>query len=473
MKSRMIHLPITLVLLAILASLVPLRSLADQLDLVVTPASGVDFCRAAQPCDGYDCGSQVVTRNACPGSLYPGDGHCWAGCSPTAAAVILNYWDQNGYPGLTDSMVQAIVDLHDDMGTHPCGGTSPISNQINGIETYASSRGFAFDAELVWYPSFDDLRQEIDARRPVFVSNGGHSFVCKGYDTNDQKLLLDMNYGDPNDPERGANVLKTYSDSGIVRAIVIRPPAPTPTPTPTPIPVPPIGDFNGDEYEDIVTSIGDSSGDVWVALNNGGTGFSTANKWHDWFAPDNEIPGAGDFNNDGYDDIVTFVSDGSGDVFVALNSGGTGFGIGHKWHDWFAPNDEIPGVGDFDNDGYDDIVTFTSDANGNVYVALNNGGTGFGTGHKWHDWFAPNDEIPGVGNFNKDGYDDIVTFTNDSDDRVWVALNNRGTGFGTSSLWYPMASTPTPTNTPTQTPTCTPTPTTTTKVYLPVVIKNQ
>lgn len=200
-----------------------LMPMAVKKELAVTPASGVDFCRAAQSCPD-DCDEKVkITRAACPPPLYPGDGHCWNGCSPTAAAVILNYWDQHGYSGLTDSMVQAMLDLHDHMGTHPCGDTSPISNQINGIETYASARGFAFDAELVWYPSFDDLKQEIDAGRPVFVSNGGHSFVCKGYNTDGQQLLLDMNYGDPTHPTRGANVPKTYSDSGIVRAIVIRP----------------------------------------------------------------------------------------------------------------------------------------------------------------------------------------------------------------------------------------------------------
>jgi hypothetical protein len=196
--------------------------LADRQELAVTPASGVDFCQAAQYCAGYQCGDQVIEPTDC-GYYYPGVGYCWAGCAPTAAAVVLNYWNQNGYPGLADSMVQAIIDLHDHMQTPPCGGPTNYDNQIDGIRAYLSARGFAFEAEAIT-PSFDALKQEINGGRPVILSNGGHSFVCKGYDDTDQQLLLDMNYGDPGDSDRGASVWRSYSSLGIVHAIALRPP---------------------------------------------------------------------------------------------------------------------------------------------------------------------------------------------------------------------------------------------------------
>ncbi|MBN1331921.1 VCBS repeat-containing protein [Candidatus Dojkabacteria bacterium] len=199
-----------------------------------------------------------------------------------------------------------------------------------------------------------------------------------------------------------------------------------------------VGDFDGDHFkDDIVTFTGDGSSKVWVALGDGEASFqSSASLWHSWFAPNNEIPLIGDFNNDGYDDIVTFVSDGGGDVWVALNNGGTGFGTSSKWHSYFAPNDEIPAIGDFNDDGYDDIVTFTSDGWGDVWVALNDGGTGFGTASKWNDWFAPYDEVPAIGDFDNDGLDDIVTFVSDGGGDVWVALSNGSSSFEGSSKWH-------------------------------------
>ncbi|MBN1331465.1 S8 family serine peptidase [Candidatus Dojkabacteria bacterium] len=200
--------------------------------------------------------------------------------------------------------------------------------------------------------------------------------------------------------------------------------------------VPEVGDFNHDGYDDIVTFTSDGWGDVWIALNNSGTGFNTSSKWHDWFAPYDEIPAVGDFNDDGYDDIITFTSDGWGDVWVALNDQAGGFDTATKWHDWFAPFNEIPRIGDFNGDGYDDIATFTSDGWGDVWIALNNQTGGFNTATKWHDWFAPFDEIPAVGDFNNDSYDDIATFTSDGWGDVWVALNSQSSSFNTSTKWH-------------------------------------
>ena len=62
-------------------------------------------------------------------------------------------------------------------------------------------------------------------------------------------------------------------------------------------------------------------------------------------------------------------------------------GASAKWHDWFAPGGEFPYVGDFDDDGKDDIVTFTYNNAADVYVALSIG-NGFGAGAKWHDFFG-------------------------------------------------------------------------------------
>ncbi|MER6949581.1 FG-GAP-like repeat-containing protein [Nonomuraea sp. NPDC000554] len=141
-----------------------------------------------------------------------------------------------------------------------------------------------------------------------------------------------------------------------------------------------------------------------------------------------------DFNGDGKDDVVTFTHGTDADVYVATSNGAKFDGTSVKWHDFFAPGGETPYTGDFNGDGKDDIVTFTQGPNADVYVAPSTG-TSFGAATKWHDFFATSGEIPAVGDFNGDGKDDIVTFTRGTNADVYVALST-GSGFGTASVWH-------------------------------------
>ena len=160
-------------------------------------------------------------------------------------------------------------------------------------------------------------------------------------------------------------------------------------------------------------------------------GFGPGAKWHDWFAPANEVPEVGDFNGDGLDDIVTFVGDGR--VYAALSTGSSFEGTGVLWHGSFHMAGEVPGTGDFDGDGLDDIVTFVGD--GRVYAALSTGSSFEGTAVLWHDWFCLADEVPGTGDFNGDGLDDVIAFDL-ADSDVYVALSD-GSGFvGTGLAWH-------------------------------------
>ncbi|WP_373294312.1 FG-GAP-like repeat-containing protein, partial [Lentzea pudingi] len=194
---------------------------------------------------------------------------------------------------------------------------------------------------------------------------------------------------------------------------------------------PAVGDVNGDGRDDIIVFTGGSAADVYVALSTG-SGFGPAMKWHDFFAPGDEFPAVGDVNGDGRDDLIVFTRGNDADVHVALSTG-TGYGPASKWHDFFAPGAEEPRVGDFDGDGRDDIVVFTRGNDADVHVALSTG-TGYGPAIKWHDFFAPSVEFPYVGDFNGDGRDDIVVFTKDANSDVHVALST-ATSFGPASRW--------------------------------------
>ncbi|MET7747541.1 N-acetylmuramoyl-L-alanine amidase [Micromonospora sp. NPDC005367] len=195
------------------------------------------------------------------------------------------------------------------------------------------------------------------------------------------------------------------------------------------------GDFDGDGRDDIVAFTHGSLADVYVALSTG-TAFAGATKWHDWFAPDAEVPAVGDVNGDGRDDIITFTHDTAGDVYVALSTGSSFSGTATKWHEYFSIAGEYPAVGDVNGDGRDDIITFTQGpaTASDVIVALSTG-TSFGPPQKWHDLFAVGAEQPRVGDINGDGKDDIVTFTCNTDADVYAAIST-GTSFaGTTVKW--------------------------------------
>ncbi|NEB15860.1 FG-GAP repeat domain-containing protein [Streptomyces coelicoflavus] len=193
------------------------------------------------------------------------------------------------------------------------------------------------------------------------------------------------------------------------------------------------GDFNGDQKADIVTFAHGPEADVYVSLSNG-DGFGPATVWHDFFAQRHEVPAVGDVNGDGFDDIVTFTHDADAKVFVALSNGKDGFHTATVWHDFFAPAGEFPALGDIDGDGDDDLITFTQGTTADVYAALSNGKDAFGTGQLVHDHFAPAGELPRVGDVNGDKKDDILAFTQGTESDVYVALSD-GNKYGPGTRW--------------------------------------
>jgi V8-like Glu-specific endopeptidase len=154
-----------------------------------------------------------------------------------------------------------------------------------------------------------------------------------------------------------------------------------------------VGDFNGDGKDDIAVFTRGTTGDVYVALSGGTKFTSSAQKWHDDFAYNTETPAIGDFNGDGKDDIAVFTRGTTADVYVALSDGTKFVGSAQKWQEYFAANDEIPGTGDFDGDGKADIITYTRGTAGDVYVSKSTG-TSFAASSPWHGNFAFNTEVP-------------------------------------------------------------------------------
>jgi hypothetical protein len=150
------------------------------------------------------------------------------------------------------------------------------------------------------------------------------------------------------------------------------------------------------------------------------------------------VSGAGDVNNDGYDDVIV------GAHSENTNSGHAGRGYifsgatGELLCTLVSPNDQgeghfglrVSGAGDVNNDGYDDVIVGASpeDADyenaGRAYV-FSGGGEGSRTvlGELLHSFVSPNPEpsgrfggsVSGAGDVNNDGYDDLIVGASETD----------------------------------------------------------
>ena len=194
--------------------------------------------------------------------------------------------------------------------------------------------------------------------------------------------------------------------------------------------IPRVGDVDGNGRADLVLFTADANADVYVALATP-TGLDAPRPWHGDFAREGHTPILADVDGDGKKDIVSFDQgvDGATTVRVALSNGmrfGTSVTVGHTY---FGIATETPGAGFFNRDTsrrYEDIVTFLRNGTGDVYVGLSNGAT-FSTGAPWRSGFGTPTSALLTGDVNGDGLTDILKFTQDSAADVFVSRSSGAT----------------------------------------------
>jgi serralysin len=163
------------------------------------------------------------------------------------------------------------------------------------------------------------------------------------------------------------------------------------------------GDFNGDGRDDILWR--GAAGEVgdWLAGGNGGFAYNAAagvtaipSSW--------QVEGVGDFNGDNRDDILWRNTDGTVGTWSGQANGGfvannaAVFTVSADW--------QIVATGDFNGDGKDDILWRHS--SGTIADWLANASGGFAPNNSsivgiTNDWM-----IVGTGDFNGDNRDDIL-----------------------------------------------------------------
>ena len=163
------------------------------------------------------------------------------------------------------------------------------------------------------------------------------------------------------------------------------------------------GDFNGDGRDDILWRNENGTVSDWLGNPIGGFDVNQASVVHaptNWF-----VVGVSDFNDDGYDDILWRNTVGTIGNWLGTASGGFAYnqaaGLTPVASDW-----NVVGTGDFNGDGYGDIL-WRND-NGALGNWLGNADGGYmindaGVIHVPTDW-----TVVGTGDFDGDGYDDIL-----------------------------------------------------------------
>ncbi len=193
------------------------------------------------------------------------------------------------------------------------------------------------------------------------------------------------------------------------------------------------GDTDEDGYDDVIAGAYEedvdlvtSAGRAYVLSGNGGGLLRVLDlslpEQDAWFGY--SVSGAGDINNDGYGDAIVGAYREEGGASGAGRShifSGNGGGLLHtlvspnpEYEGWFGKS--VSGAGDVNNDGYDEVVVgaYWEDGGaldaGRAHVFSGNGG-GF-----LHTLVSPNPESSGhfgrsvssAGDANNDGYKDII-----------------------------------------------------------------
>ncbi|MBN2890308.1 MAG: thiol protease/hemagglutinin PrtT [Bacteroidales bacterium] len=165
-------------------------------------------------------------NEACPADAAGPDGHVYAGCVATAMSIIMKYWNypingsgshsynsaygtltanygnttymwsymDNTNPNWYSALLMYHAGVAVNMGYSPTGSGAYSWDVPTALENYFN---YNYSAEYVSKSSYSEytwintiLKPQLDAAKPVYYSgrddsNGGHAFVCDGYDDSD------------------------------------------------------------------------------------------------------------------------------------------------------------------------------------------------------------------------------------------------------------------------------------------------
>ena len=132
---------------------------------------------------------------------------CWPGCFTIASASIAKYWAARGFPNLwngdENGTLARLRELFPNLFCYntvngdgkPSDSGYEINDVVKGYRTFLSERGYEFNLTAIAEPTFEQVKAEIDAGRPIigaFESSpwGSHAATIIGYDTGGGRQVM-------------------------------------------------------------------------------------------------------------------------------------------------------------------------------------------------------------------------------------------------------------------------------------------
>jgi hypothetical protein len=189
------------------------------------------------------------------------------------------------------------------------------------------------------------------------------------------------------------------------------------------------GDFNGDGRVDLLWRSGNGLVTDWIAQSNGGFYGNSAN-FLAQLDPSWKVAATGDFNGDGRTDLLWRSDSGLITDWIA-ESNGSFYGNAGNFLSQQASTTTIAGTGDFNGDGYDDILLRKADGTVTDWLGQSNGAFVDNSAtfqaqidNSWH--------ITGTGDFNGDGLTDMLWRSDSGLVTDWLATSN-GSFYGNAA----------------------------------------
>ncbi|MGW0578818.1 FG-GAP-like repeat-containing protein, partial [Streptomyces sp. NPDC002920] len=187
-----------------------------------------------------------------------------------------------------------------------------------------------------------------------------------------------------------------------------------------------VADYNGDTNPDVIAR-DDATGSLWLYPGNGSGGWSTSAVYIGSGLAGYTFAGIGDFNTDGYADIVAMAPGGTlrlfpGDAGHDLLTPVTSFAS--NWNGY-----AFAGVADFNRDGKPDLIGRNPDGTLRLYPGTGAGaslGSYVQIGTGWTTY-----TFAGVADLNGDTNPDVIA--RDTSGALWLYPGNGSNGFGTRS----------------------------------------
>ncbi|MDR6321662.1 glycoside hydrolase domain-containing protein [Actinoplanes couchii] len=179
-------------------------------------------------------------------------------------------------------------------------------------------------------------------------------------------------------------------------------------------------DLNRDGYVDMIARTKAGAVYFYPGLSSGK--FGKRKQLYKNFKHMRELTAIGDFNKDGYPDLLA-VQSSNGNIYLYPGQKGTKFGKRKvlAYGNW-TTRSEFTGVGDFDRDGLPDLVMKVT-STGDLYLYRGRAG-GFHPGVKIGSAKGLRDML-GVGDFDRDGYTDLVAVRSATGDLMLFKGNGK------------------------------------------------